>query len=114
MSWVESISSYIGASLPPGRVQPMYGVPIVKYGPPPSPVPYDPGSTGLPVSRMPDFDWAGIWQPPAFSMPDFGHLGLSFPKLIAGIALVAYVALMAMAVVGLALRGSTWYLKNRK
>ncbi len=111
MSWVESIRGYFGESLLPGRVQPMYGVPIVKYGPPPSPVPYDPGSTGPPISGIPGFDWGGIWQPPAFSMPDFSHWGMSFPKLIAG---VAFIALMAITILGLALRGSAWYIKKRK
>ncbi len=114
MSWVESISSLIGESMPPGRVQPMYGVSIVKYGPPPSPVPYDPGSTGLPVSGFPGFDWSGMWRPPSFTMPDLGHLGLSFPKFMAGIAFVAFVAVTAITISGLALRGTIWYLKNRK
>lgn len=110
MSWVESINSFVGARLPPGTVQPMYGVPIVKYGPPPSPVPYDPGYTGRPISGIPNFDLGELWQMPSFTMPDFGHMGLTFPKLMAGIALIA---LMAITILGLALRGSAWYLKKR-
>ncbi len=118
MSWVESMNSFFGAAVPPGTVQPMYGVPvtvgppIVKYGPPPSPVPYVPG-TG---NAMPGFDWSSItapaWQP-SFSLPDFSHWGLSFPKLMAAVAFTAYLALIAVAIFGLAVRGA-WYMKKMR
>jgi hypothetical protein len=116
MSWVESIKNYIGADPSWGRVQPMYGVPIVKYGPPPSPTPYAPGFPG-PADGIPGFDWSSIRFPPlqpSFSLPDFGHLAPSFPKLMAAVAFTAYVSLMAVAIFGLALRGSAWYLKKKK
>jgi hypothetical protein len=114
MSWVENIRSSISARPPPGTVQPMYGVPIVKYGPPPTPVPYDPGSTGPPLTGMPGFDWSGIWQQPVFSMPDFSHWGPSFPKFMASMAIVAYLALAAITVFGLAVRGGFWYIKKKQ
>ena len=112
MSWVENILG-TGIADPSGPViQPMYGVPVVKYGPP-SPAPYVPGYTGPSFSGMPSFDFNKMWQPPAFSMPDLGHLGFSFPKLMAGIAFVAYLALMALMIGGLTVRGGAWYLKKR-
>lgn len=117
MSWVENIKGYLGTIPSGGIMQQMYGVPIVKYGPPPSPTPYVPGYTG-PATGSPGLDWGSItvpsWQPPPFSMPDISHWGLSFPKLMAAIVFMAYLSLTALAVCGLALRGSAWYLKNRK
>ncbi|HTY89741.1 MAG TPA: hypothetical protein VMC84_01045 [Methanocella sp.] len=111
MSWVESIGSLTNSAGP--VIQPMYGVPIVKYGPPPSPVPYDPGSTVPSYIVLPSFDWSRISQPPSFTLPDFGHLGFSFPKLIAGIAFVAYAALMITVIGSMAVRGGIWYLQKR-
>jgi hypothetical protein len=102
----------------PGTVQPMYGVPynppyyggqIVKYGPPPVPT-TKPPSTGLPA-----FDWNSIstWHTPMrFTAPDFGHMFPSFPKLMGSIALVAFISLAAITVLGWALRGSIWRLKK--
>lgn len=109
MSWVDRIPT----------VQPMYGVPVVKYGPPPSPTPYDPGLTSPPFTGMPD--WNSIWAPSfqgqapfQFSLPDIGHWAPSFPRLMAAIALVAYSLLMVAALCGWTLRGGVWYLKNKK
>lgn len=104
MNWLESI--------PDGIVQPMYGVPIVKYGPPPSPTPWVPGSIDLPF--RPGFDWGSLWnspwQQPSFVLPDFGH----FPKLIGALALAALIALSLAALCGWTLRGGVWYLKSKK
>lgn len=115
MSWVESFKSLADTSGP--IIQPMYGVPIVKYGPPPSPTPYAPGYGGPVFSGLPAIDWSNVWtspwQSPSFSLPDMGHLGFSFPKLMAGIAFIAYLSLMAVMVFGLAFRGGAWYLLKR-
>ncbi len=115
----------------PGRVVPMYGVPVtvtppvVKYGPPPIPTatvwPVEPGFGGLPP-----FDWGPLlpyWPSggrllPGFSVPDFSHLVPSFPKLfglaasdvMSALALVAYASLLLAAVCGWALNGGLWYL----
>ncbi len=115
----------------PGRVVPMYGVPVsvtppaVKYGPPPFPTatvwPADPGFGGLPP-----FDWGSMlpyWPSagrllPSFSAPDFSHLLPSFPKLfglaasdiMSTLALVASVSLLFAAVCWWALDGGIWYL----
>jgi hypothetical protein len=105
----------------PGTVQPMYGVPynppfyggqIVKYGPPPTATPKPP------YSGLPSFDWGSIWSPSSwqsptkFTAPDFGHMFPTFPKLMGSIALVAFISLAAIAVLGLAMRGSIWRIKK--
>jgi hypothetical protein len=103
-------------------VQPMYGVPVVKYGPPPSvtPIPVDPGTTiGQPITTF--FDWGTTWaptwsfqKPATFSMPDFSSWSPSFPKFVSMVAMAAYTALILYAACGWILRGSAWYLKNKK
>jgi hypothetical protein len=118
----------------PGRVVPMYGVPVtfgppvVKYGP--APVPTATVSPDWPVfTGMPTFHWNSMFpswsfgdRPSlSFSAPDFSHIMPSFPKLfglaasdiLSMLALVAYVSLLLAAVCGWALRGSAWYLKNK-
>jgi hypothetical protein len=114
-----------------GRVVPMYGVPVtvgppvVKYGPAPIPT----ATIGPPFTGMPAFDWSSMlpsWsfgnKPSlSFSAPDFSHIMPSFPKLLgmatsdllATLAFVAYVSLLLAAISGWALRGGTWYLKNK-
>jgi hypothetical protein len=116
----------------PGRIVPMYGVPvtigppIVKYGP--APVPTATISPIAPAFSMPAFDWGSIFPSfggkpsPGFSAPDFSHLMPSFPKLfglatsdlLATLALIAYVSLLLAAVCGWAFHGSKWYLKSKR
>ncbi len=104
MDWLEG---FLG-----GIVQPMYGVPIVKYGPPPSPTPYAPGTTDLPL--MPGFDWgmggSSPWHMPSFTLPGLDH----FPRLMGMLALAAFIALAVAALGGWTLRGGLWYIKNKK
>lgn len=106
----------------PGRVVPMYGVPVsigpvVKYGPPPIPT-----ATISPIGPgVPSFDsgsafpsWSfGNRLDMNFTAPDLGHMMPSFPKLFGMLVVVAYASLFLAAACGLALRGSGWYLKNR-
>ncbi len=118
----------------PGRVVPMYGVPvtvgppIVKYGPAPIPT-ATVSPVGPPFTGVPTFDWSSMFpswpfgdRPSlSFSAPDFSHIMPSFPKLfglaasdiLSMLALVAYVSLLLAAICGWALRGSTWYIKNK-
>jgi hypothetical protein len=106
----------------PGRIVPMYGVPVtigpvVKYGPPPIPT-----ATISPIGPgVPSFDWGSAFPSWSFgdklsmnfTAPDFSHMMPSFPKLFGMLAFIAYASLFLAAVCGLALRGSGWYLKNR-
>jgi len=103
-----------------GKVYPMYGVaisPVVKYGPPnPTvmPVTNTPTFTGFP-----SFSWNP--QPIHFTAPTLGQWFPSFPKLmgiatsdlLATVALIAYVSLLMVAVLGFMVRGGAWQLKNR-
>ena len=103
-----------------GKVYPMYGVaisPVVKYGPP--------NPTAMPVTNapaftgFPSFSWNP--QPIHFTAPTFGQWFPSFPKLmgiatsdlVATVALIAYISLLMVAVLGLMVRGGAWQLKNR-
>ncbi len=112
----------------PGRVVPMYGVPVtirppmVKYGPPAPTATISP--IAPPLNGLPAFDWNSLFPPfdkPPFTFPDFSHMVPSFPKLIglatsdvlSTLAFVAYISLLILATCGLALRGSYWHIKNQ-
>ncbi len=110
----------------PGRVVPMYGVPVtvgppvVKYGPAPIPTTtVSPAGPGF--GDMLSFDWGTMfpsWSPGNhfsmnFTAPDLGHMMPSFPKLFGMLAFVAYASLILAAICGLAFRGSFWYLTSK-